>query len=313
MDEVTTSSAKAFFKSPHHAWLAALTLGVGFATGNLLGLIVGATAYALGWVYLPGMPFFRKWVDNRIRAVEDQEKLAQYTAFNKRRQALLDTLSKRNRNRYQELADVCAVIEALSRDALPSASVTEPLPTLHSLDELMWTFLRLLAIQDTLETHLEVERREDVPNLLKVAQDEYATLKDEIDNLDHAAHTAEANARRPLLDSRRELAEVLRKRLDRINQTNDHLELVLAEQERLEQQIKLLRTEAVATKNAAAVIARIDGTLAHLNNTNKWLSEFEDFKDLIEDIPRQGPRVGYGPVDDSTNRNTVDPKVMNKA
>jgi hypothetical protein len=46
-----------FFKSPHHAALAAATLGVGFATGEPLYFILGAAAYVLGWVYLPDLVF----------------------------------------------------------------------------------------------------------------------------------------------------------------------------------------------------------------------------------------------------------------
>ena len=37
-----------FLKSPHHAALAAATLGIGFATGEPLYFIIGAVAYVLG-------------------------------------------------------------------------------------------------------------------------------------------------------------------------------------------------------------------------------------------------------------------------
>ena len=40
----------------------------------------------------------------------------------------------------------------------------------RKLDELMWTFLRLLTIEESLERFLETERREDVPALVKEAE-----------------------------------------------------------------------------------------------------------------------------------------------
>jgi hypothetical protein len=69
--------------------------------------------------------------------------------------------------------------------------------------------------------------------------------------------------------------------------------LVVSEQERLDQQIKLIRADAVATKNAEALTARIDATVEHLDQTNKWLSELDEFKDLVADMPATEVRVGY--------------------
>src|SRR5262249_20740560 len=69
--------------------------------------------------------------------------------------------------------------------------------------------------------------------------------------------------------------------------------LVVSEQDRLDQQIKLIRADAVATKNAETLTARIDATVEHLDQTNKWLSEMDEFKDLGGDMPNTEMRVGY--------------------
>ncbi len=65
MAEAAPNYHAEFLKSPHHAGLGLLTLGVGFASGTLLGLIVGATLYAVGWIYGPDLLFFRRGVDPR--------------------------------------------------------------------------------------------------------------------------------------------------------------------------------------------------------------------------------------------------------
>ena len=95
------------------------------------------------------------------------------------------------------------------------------------------------------------------------------------------------------LGSRLERLEVLRKRQQRIEQAGSNLALVVSEQERLDQQIKLIRADAVATKNAELLTARIDATVEHLDQTNKWISEMDEFKDLVGDMPSTEYRVGY--------------------
>jgi hypothetical protein len=104
--------------------------------------------------------------------------------------------------------------------------------------------------------------------------------------------TASENKQR-LLESRRDRLEVLRKRLERVQEAESNLELVLSEQERLAEQIKLIRADAVATKSASAVRARIDASVEHLNETNKWLSEMDQFRDLAGDLPMVPSRIGF--------------------
>ena len=60
------------------------------------------------------------------------------------------------------------------------------------------------------------------------------------------------------------------------------------------EQIKLIRADAVAAKNAETLTARIDATVEHLDQTNKWISEMDEFKDLVGDMPATDFGVGYG-------------------
>ncbi len=54
-----------------------------------------------------------------------------------------------------------------------------------------------------------------------------------------------------------------------------------------------MRADALATKNASSLSARIDETVSHLDTTNKWLAEMEEFKDLAGDMPQIDARIGY--------------------
>ena len=291
MEEQAPNYRGDFFRSPQHATLGLLTLGLGFLSAELLPLIIGGTVYALGWVYLPDMHFFRSWVDNRRTSARRAEEAAKVAEFVARRDALIASLSPGRREAYSRLAQVCRDIESASADN--PMSTADPDPRLRKLDELMWTYLRLLGIEESLEQFLETERREDLPLLVKDAESEVARLTSEVDELRRKAPGSGIESRQRYLGSRLERLEVLRKRQQRIEQAEENQALVRSEQERLDQQIKLIRADAVATKNAETLTARIDATVEHLDQTNKWISEMDEFKDLVGDLPATELRVGF--------------------
>src|SRR6266566_4203828 len=293
MDEQPPNYRREFLGSPHHAAFGLLTLGVGFLSANLLGLIVGGTLYTLGWLHLPDLPFFRRWVDRRHEVARRAAEMQKVADFVRRRDALLDSLAPSRRERYSRLAAVCRDIETASADNPLASSDPARDPRLRKLDELMWTYLRLLGIEESLEQFLETERREDLPGILKDAEAEAARLNSEVDALKAKGDNGALETRRRYLGSRLERLEVLRKRQQRTQQAQENLALVMSEQDRLDQQIKLIRADAVATKNAEALTARIDATVEHLDQTNKWLSELDEFKDLVPDMPSTELRVGY--------------------
>ena len=293
MDEQLPNYHREFLASPQHATLGILTLGVGFMSGMILPLIAGATIYTLGWIYMPDLPFFRRWVDRRREAVRKEEELKKVSDFALRRQNLVGSLSPDRRARYHTLAHVCRDIETASADNMLASPDSSTDPRLRKLDELMWTFLRLLGIEDSLERFLETERRENLPTLLKEAENEVASLKDEVEKLKSKGASPAFEGKKRYLDSRLERLEVLRKREQRLQEAEQNLSLVCSEQDRLEQQVKLIRADAVATKNAETLTARIDATIEHLDQTNKWISELDQFKDLVGDMPSTELRVGY--------------------
>ncbi|MEO5804579.1 MAG: hypothetical protein ABIR24_13715 [Verrucomicrobiota bacterium] len=291
MDEQPINYRGEFFKSPQHAWLGICTLGLGFLSASPLGLIAGATLYSLGWIYFPDATFFRRWFDRKNQDAKQLASLAQVTQFVQKRDTLLQSLSPPRRERYAALAEVCRNIESASAEN-PLSSDSGIDPRLRKLDELMWTFLRLLTIEESLDRFLETERQEDLPRVIKDAESEAARLAKEVDEL-KAKNNPTFETRQRFMGSRLERMEVLRKRLQRIEQAQENLALVVSEQERLDQQIKLIRADAIATKNAETLTARIDATVEHLDQTNKWLSEMDEFKDVVGDMPATEARIGF--------------------
>lgn len=295
MDNPGPSYRKEFLKSPHHAWLGILTLGLGFISTSALGLIIGATAYAVGLIYLPDTGFFKRWVNRRRDAFEQGGMMAQLADFNRQRQLMLAQLNSERRKKYQNLAAVCGDIEKSNQqDALaPEQSSMDP--RLRKLDELMWTYLKLLSLEESLSQFLENESQERLPEVAAATDAEAKQLVREVDEL-KSRQDPRADGREKLLASKLELLEVLQKRQKRREDAETNLALVVSEQQRLEQQIKLIRADAQATKNASALSARIDETVNHLDTTNKWLSELDEFKDLAGDIPQVDLRIGYEAV-----------------
>lgn len=273
-----------FWRSSHHLWLGLLTLGLGFASGSGLGLIIGGALYALGHVFWSDTKWFRQSIDGPREAAELAAAQARIAAFEEQRARLIDALSRERRSNYQNLAAVCRdITSASAENSAPSSDLALSLETrLRKLDELLWTYLRLLTIAQSLEVFLETERREKLPEVAAEAEQEIAELEAELaDAPKDAAH----ETRRKLLASRRDRLHALRQRLARVDQAHANLDLAFSEQERLVEQAKLIRADAVAHKNAEALGARIDISIEHLTETNRWLSELSEFKDLTNQLP----------------------------
>lgn len=281
------SLRRAFLGSPHHAAMAVATLGTGFATGEPLYFLAGAVAYVLGWVYLPDLPLFKRWLERKESAQREAETRNELAGFRARRDALLGALTAARRQRYTILSHVCREIEQATSEGSDD-------PRIRKLEELMWTYLRLLTIEQSLDQFLESETLENLPAQLEAAQTDVSRRTTELAALRSAGASVETQER--LLESRRELLETLGKRQQRLAQAKDNLALVLSEQERLDQQIKLIRADSIATKNASALSARIDATVEHLEATNHWLSQMDQFRDLLTDLPPDRAGIGFGDV-----------------
>lgn len=278
---------RAFWTSRHHAWLGLFTLGLGFATGEPLGLIAGAVAYVLGVIFLPDAAFFRRAIDAHENLTRDTAAAAQLAAFQEQQQKILAGLSHGRRQRYEHLVAVCTDIENASAEATAGASAALNVTTRRQkLAELTWTYLRMLSVEQSLEVYLETERREQVPAAVRTLDAETKTLAVEIATLKAAAsHSATLAGKERLLTSRLERLDALQQRLRRIEQAQSNHDLLRSEQERLVEQVKLIRADAIASKNADTLTSRIDLSIEHLASTNQWISELAEFKDLTSQMP----------------------------
>jgi len=169
----------------------------------------------------------------------------------------------------------------------------------------MWTFLRLLVMQESLESFLDTEDEARLPSDIRSGKEEIAAMESDIRAVTAKGETPTSKIR--LLDSKKERLAVLNKRQERVTEATENLTLVKAEQDRLVEQIRLLRADAIAARNADTLTARIDATVEHLTETNKLFSEMDQFKDLVaDDMPQTGERLGF-----SAETRTAVPPLMN--
>jgi len=276
-----------FLKSPHHLWLAALTLGAGLASANVVVLGICLGLYVLGWIHLPDTNLYQSWVKRHCDGLSEQADQAKIQAFVARRAALIQQLSQESRRRYQDLAVVCQEIVKATQDSGP---VEGGDPRLRKLDELMWTYLRLLVMEGSLDGFVETESQEGLPEEIETCKTEIADLEKQMAGVPAGS----APVKQRLLDSKKEKLAVLVKRQTRLQEAVDNRTLGAAEQDRLVEQIKLLRSDAVASRNTDALTDRINATVDHLNETNRLISEMDQFKDLVsDDLPVTHSRLGF--------------------
>lgn len=294
-----------FWASRHHLWLALLTVGLGFATGEPLGLLAGAALYAVGLVFVPDLPFFRKSIDARADADRSRAAVEQAAVFQKEYEHLSSALSPARRTRHAQLNAVCQDIERASVEMQGATGLNLPTP-LRKLDELLWTYLRMLSVEQALEVYLETERKEQVPALAASIAAETESLSRELEALKAAQPTSPLlEARQRLLTSRLERSAALRQRLARIEQSQANLDVVRSEQERLVEQVKLIRADAIAAKNSDALSARIDTSIEHLTATNRWLSELDEYQSLTRELPDLPVRLVPPPDTASTSSSSA--------
>jgi len=258
---------KAFAKSPHHAWLALVTLGAGLASVSAIGLVAGAAAYALGWVYLPDSGLFRRWLAKREGTREKDE----LRNFLFRRRQVYDSLGNENRRRYDALArDIEELIDEFKRDVRLKQGLVAQRTT--RLTNLGWTYLRLLHSREMLERFL---RSEDP-----------GQVEQKIDELTREIEALNPNERIRLVESKRSRLESLKSRLNRHDEAEANLELALAEQERILDLVKLYRADHLASRDAGTLSHEIDRSSPELDRTRDWLRELE-FDTSPADIPEE--------------------------
>lgn len=256
---------KAFGRSPHHAWLGLLTIGAGVATLSGLGLVAGAAAYALGWIYLPDSPLFTRWLAARKRT-DETGKLRDFLF---RRRLIYDSLRVPSRARYTALTgEIEALQEEYRHDHRLDATLVRQ--RIERLSNLAWTYLRLLHTSEMLERFIESE--------------DPAVLEQQIAGLEAELAALPPGGSPALADSLQSRLGPLTSRLQKRRDAAESHALTISEQERIAELVLLFRADHLASRDGGALSHEIDGAAAQLDRTRDWLRDL-DYDTSPADIP----------------------------
>jgi hypothetical protein len=234
-------------------WLALAAFGLlgGFISPGFWVLGAGLELAYLYW--LANSERFRRTVaaNQTTQAPVDQRYLH-----------LLERLNDVQRERQHQLeARAREVFAVLSRSSLMSSHI-------HSLEQLVWLNLRLLVA------------RQALAGVVEVALQDSANLKSQEDQLD--ARLADAGISPELRRSLEQQKAVIDARQVAHIEAARRLEHVDAELQRIDQQVALIREQALLATDEDQVAIALDALAASFSEANSWLNSQRDLLGVLD-------------------------------
>jgi len=235
---------------------------------GLLGLLnpgvwlVGA-GLELGYLYwLINNRRFRRYVEGKAGLARESEAI-------KLRDTLMRRLAPEDRDRYAALERRC---RSILTQQTTDGQAGELLVQGQGLGRLLWIYLRLLVTGRTLSHLLEEQDRADAGR--SIAQ-RIAAIESRL-----SEDTLSEELRKSLSGQ----IEILRQREERRREASEKRSFVDAELTRVEEQVELIREQAIVAADPNAVSRRIDEIAATLGGTTRWISEQQRLIGPVEDM-----------------------------
>ena len=255
------------FVAPNWIGLGAFAL-LGFLNPGLW--VVGAGVELAYLLTLASNKRFQRTVD-----AEQMQRAMQGTTAKVKQ--LLDQLGPAERQRYTALEWRCRSI--LEQQHLGAGALGDLKVQGEGLGKLLWIYLRLLVSRQAFARLLQESSRLDAgaEPLDRRIQRLRRTLEEP------PPETEEL--RKSLLSQ----IDILQQRLNTQREAADKLAYLDAELARVEQQVELIREQAVISTDPAAVSHRIDEIAATLSGTNQWIREQQQVYGQLEDVLEEPP------------------------
>jgi hypothetical protein len=204
---------------------------------------------------------------------ETQEKLNQ----------ALGALSPTLQNRYRTLERRCRAILAQQQ---PNADLGDELRAQgEGLGRLLWIYLRLLGTYQSfarlLGEMINAERERE-PIEERVERIESQLAQDSLSDDLRASLTSQL--------------EILRQRQRSQSEAREKIAYLDAELTRVEEQVELVREQAVLSSDPSAVSARIDEIGSTLSGTNQWIRDQKELETRVGDVLDDAPPMIVTPT-----------------
>lgn len=236
----------------------------GLAAFGLLGMFLTPGFWLLG-VGLEVAYLATLSTSQRFRNVVDANNLQKHQIddpVDRRYREFLDKLSLSEQRRHQQ-------VEGRAREILTTLK-TSPMMSTHadSLEQLVWLHLRLLAA------------RQAIARVVQTAQQERAQLAAQEEQIRKrlAASDIAAELRRSL----EQQVAVIDQRQEAHTNADNRLEHVEAELSRIDQQISLIREQALLATDEGSIGSSLDALAASFNEANRWLNNQRDLLGVFE-------------------------------
>jgi hypothetical protein len=253
-----------------------------FVPPNWIGLGVFAVLGALNpgfWVIGMGLELGYLWLlgSNRRfqRFVEASQQLQTRNQWQAKINALIQQLSHEDQQRYRALEVRCWTLLEQQH------TIQAPSPGLQAqgegLGRLLWVYLRLLATRQAIQRILRGPAG---------ASDESIGLEERIRQLESRLQEQLSEELRKSLMGQ---IEILQQRLDKRREAKDKLAFLDAEITRIQEQVELVREQAVVSADPETLSKRIDQVTATLGGTTQWISDQQKIYGAVEDLMSEPP------------------------
>ncbi len=201
---------------------------------------------------------------------------------------LVSQLGPEGLKRYRALEVRCRVIleQQFRGGAIPTGVETQG----EGLSRLLWVYLRLLLTRQAID---------------RIVRETAEAPREDSDRIEERIQALEAQLKDTNLteDLRRSLTgqmEILQQRLEKRKEARDKLAFLDAELTRIQEQVELVREQAVLAASPEALSQRIDQITTTLGGTNQWIREQQQIYGAVEDLLAEPPPLSLnGPAKQS--------------
>jgi hypothetical protein len=257
-------------------WIGLALFGLLGATQNPGWFAIGAGAEIGYLALLATHPRFQRFVSGK-------QSLTATSDATRRGEALMVSLPDADKRRYGALRQRClSILEQQFRgDATAPGFDAQS----DSLGRLTWMYLRLLATRQAILRVLKDPTRPGEPPPLPGASTQRLDVR--LAELRH--RLADPSLKDDLRRSLTGQVELLEQRLARRSEADSKLAFLDAELARIEEQVELIREQAVLSTDPEHFSQRIDEISATLGSTGQWIAEQQQSLGAMDDLIAEPP------------------------
>jgi len=255
-----------------------------FVPPNWVGLGVFALLGALNpgfWVIGLGAELGYLWVlGNNMRFrrfVDASQRLETKQLWQTKVEILVGQLSGEDQRRYRNLEARCQSLLEQQQQIQPSSQGLQAQG--GGLGRLLWVYLRLLVTRQAINRIMQGANG---------AANESTGLEERIANLKSRLNESLTEDLRKSITGQ---MEILQQRLERRREAKDKLAFLDSELTRIQEQVELVREQAVLSADPETLSKRIDEVTATLGGTTQWISDQQKIYGAVEDLMSEPPAL----------------------